>query len=139
MPLRYMRVEQAGTGVEVNGFDKPKNHKNELARLRTHMANQRTTLAYVRTIFSIVAVAVKMDSDNSWVGIVLVCLASGILATGIVQHYWLATHLPHQWSHEKDPSPEMPLSTLAWVLGVGLVPLLSIVAYFVKSYAEQSS
>ena len=84
---------------------------NELAKMRTALANQRTYLAYTRTGFAVVAIAAKFKSN------IVIAVGMLLIAVGVYQYYTIATDIEN--NEISLPDKEIPLTfTLAGIMAV---------------------
>jgi uncharacterized membrane protein YidH (DUF202 family) len=84
---------------------------NELAKMRTALANQRTYLAYTRTGFAVVAIAAKFKSN------IVIAVGMLLIAVGVYQYYTIATDIEN--NKISLPNKEIPLTfTLAGIMAV---------------------
>ena len=88
-----------------------KQNSQNLAVMRTALANQRTYLAYTRTGFAVVALAAKFKS------LVVILGRYGINYRGVYQYYTIALNLENEV--HRLPNKEIPLTyTLAGLMAI---------------------
>lgn len=88
-----------------------KQSSQNLAVMRTALANQRTYLAYTRTGFAVVALAAKFRS------LVVILVGMVLITVGVYQYYTIALDLENEV--HRLPNKEIPLTyTLAGLMAI---------------------
>lgn len=88
-----------------------KQNSQNLAVMRTALANQRTYLAYTRTGFAVVALAAKFKS------LVVILVGMVLITVGVYQYYTIALDLENEV--HRLPNKEIPLTyTLAGLMAI---------------------
>jgi len=88
-----------------------KQNSQNLAIMRTALANQRTYLAYTRTGFAVVALAAKFKS------LVVILVGMVLITVGVYQYYTIALDL--EKNVHRLPNKEIPLTfTIAGLMAI---------------------
>jgi len=88
-----------------------KQNSQNMAVMKTALANQRTYLAYTRTGFAVVALAAKFKS------LVVILVGMILITVGVYQYYTIALDLEN--NVHRLPNKEIPLTyTLAGLMAI---------------------